>query len=194
MTGRNSSTIAGEQQRTARSELRRARRRDGTRRDESRRVESSRVGTNRDLKPKPAGTMVGHLTNHAEHGGARWRPVGATVDHPARMDARARLFSDLTNFKAVYAKPAPRKRRSRNLPSFLSFFRSSQLLSFASRSACLLPCPSLHAYTQGVPTFLFPAMADVIGIRMPFPFPLSRRGPALETVETTSARKTAGIF
>lgn len=62
----------------------------------------------RGLKLKAAGD--GGVLNEP------WRVVGsdrdwsAPLDHPARMDARGRLFSDLTNFKDVYAKPAAKKK------------------------------------------------------------------------------------
>lgn len=49
------------------------------------------------------GVVGGPLTNRTVSWWGRWRTVAAPVN---RTDAHGRLFSDLTNFKDVYAKPA----------------------------------------------------------------------------------------
>lgn len=102
------------------------------------------------------------------------------------MNAYSRLFSDLTNFKDVYAKPAARRKRSRNFLFLLFFFLS---LAQAISPFSLFLSPFLPSTIPLPPSLtrssLFPlkytlsflshnAMVDVIEIHIPFPFVLSR--------------------
>lgn len=95
------------------------------------------------------------------------------------MNAHSRLFSDLTNFKDVYAKPAARRKRSRNFLFLLFFFLSltkllCQSLSFSLSSSPFLMRSSLFPLKCTLSFLSHNAMVDVIEIHIPFPFILPR--------------------